>query len=384
MKRRWVILGGVATLAAVGGWWAFGRNRGAEIGLTLSHDVLERARMLMAAHPVIDAHAHPGRTFLRDGEDFADWKIRLYALLAAGFEDDAVADMKAGGVDAAVWNGVSDVEIVEILKLGDGGLSPGREFAPGEAWASYERQISNLKALEGKGLVQICRTPEDVLEARKAGRRGAILGMEGADFLEDDLSRLDKVHADGVRMLTLVHYHDNTIAPTMTGAMRGGRLTDFGREVVARCNDLGIMIDGSHAAEPAVADMIAASRAPVVLTHTHIRTPQLDHPRFVSPSLAAMVAERGGYIGAWPAGIGQTTLREFVERIEWLAGQIGTDNVAIGSDMDANYKPVLETYRKFPLVTGALLAHGMAEADVAKVIGGNFLRVWVTTRDAAG
>ena len=232
--------------------------------------------------------------------------------------------------------------------------------------------------------MQICRTPEDVLAAKAAGRRGAILGMEGADFLENDLSRLDRVHADGVRMLTLVHYHDNTIAPTMTGAMRKGRLTDFGRAVVARCNELGIMIDGSHAAESAVADMIAASRAPVVLTHTHVRTPELDHPRFVDPALARQVAEAGGYIGAWPAGIGQTSLREFVDRILWLIEKIGPEHVAIGSDMDANYKPVLETYRKFPLVVGALLARGLDEKVVAEVMGGNFLRVWRKTVAAAG
>ncbi len=381
MRRRWFVLGGAALVAGAGGWWALGRGRGPEIGFTLSEDQLQRARRLMAAHPVIDAHAHPGRTFLRDGRDFADWKIWLYALFTAGFEDDAVADMKAGGVDAAVWNGVADVQ---ILKLGDGGLTPARDFAPGEAWASYERQIANLAALEKEGLVQICRTPEDVLAAKTAGRRGAILGMEGADFLENDLSRLDRVHADGVRMLTLVHYHDNTIAPTMTGAMRKGRLTDFGRAVVARCNELGIMIDGSHAAESAVADMIAASRAPVVLTHTHVRTPELDHPRFVDPALARQVAEAGGYIGAWPAGIGQTSLREFVDRILWLIEKIGPEHVAIGSDMDANYKPVLETYRKFPLVVGALLARGLDEKVVAEVMGGNFLRVWRKTVAAAG
>ena len=370
MKRRTVIGGtiGLAALAAAG-WW-FLRPRPAEVGFSLTEDELSEALALMAEAPVVDAHAHPGRTFVRDAENL-NWKIRLYALLGS-FEDRTVADMKAGGVSAAVFNGVADFQ---LLALSGNGLEATREFRPGEAWASYRRQIANLQALAARGLVRVCRTADGILAAHEAGKPGAILAMEGTDFLEDDAGRMEQLYRDGVRMVTLVHYHDNSVGHIMTGVQSDKGLTPLGREAVAEADRLGIMLDVSHASERTAFDMLEAARQPVVLTHTHVNDPKLTHPRFVSRELAQAVAEQGGYVGAWPAGIGQTSLRQFVDRIEWLIDVMGPDHVAMGSDMDANYKPVLETYRKMPLVVGALLKRGHDRGVIRRVMGGNFLRV---------
>ncbi len=379
MKRRNVLIGmgGLAAVAA-GGYWYL-RPRPAPVGFTLPDDVLEQARTLMTQAPVVDAHAHPGRTFVRDAENISDWKVRLYAMRGS-FEDRTIADMREGGVAAAVFNGVADFQ---ILSLSDRGLVAGREFEPGEAWASYQRQIANLRGLADDGLVRLCLTPDDVLAAHSAHTPGAILAMEGTDFLENDVTRLDRIFADGVRMVTLVHYHDNSVGHIMTGVQTEQGLTDFGAEVVARADDLGLMLDLSHASEPTAFGILDHTRKPAVLTHTHINDPTLTHPRFVSRELAQAVAERGGYIGAWPAGIGQGSLREFVDRIEWLIEVMGADHVAMGSDMDANYKPVLETYRKMPLVVGALIERGHDRDTIIKLMGGNVLRVWGETLSPA-
>jgi len=112
-----------------------------------------------------------------------------------------------------------------------------------------------------------------------------------------------------------------------------------------------------------------------VITHSHINSPSLESPRFISAELARSVAETGGYLGAWPAGIGIDTLAGFIDRIDELVNVVGEDHVALGSDMDANYKPVLETYRKMPLVVGALFKRGYSDEAVAKFLGGNFMRV---------
>ncbi len=376
VSRRTLITGagGLVALGAAG--YQFGLRpmlhpKPPDVGFALTDDELSAARAFMAAHPIIDSHAHPGRTFLKSAENLT-FKIRLYKLLGGTFEDRTVADMTKGGVDAAVFNGVADIQ---LLTLGKTGLTAAREFKPGEAWASYRRQINDLRALSDQGLVRICLTSDDVRAAKKAGQRGMILAMEGADFLEGDLSRLKQVHDDGVRMLTLVHYHNNTLGDIMTGEVGNRGLTGFGREVIAAMNEVGIIVDLAHASEKTVLDALKIARKPTVITHTHINTAQLQNPRFVSPEIAQAIAETGGYIGAWPAGIGETTLAEFIDRIEFLVRAVGEDAVAMGSDMDANYKPVLETYRKFPLVVGALQKRGYSTQTLAKIMGGNVLRV---------
>ncbi len=381
-RRKFVIGGGALLGLGAAAYW-FGLRpilhpTPPEVGFDLSDTERAAAKDFMARHPIVDSHSHPGRTFLKGAENLS-LKIRLYKLLGGTFEDRTLADMRAGKVDGSIFNGVADIQ---LLTLGDGGLTASRAFQPGEAWVSYRRQIADLRALAEAGKVAICLTAADVLAAKKAGRIGMILAMEGADFLERDLSRLRQVHDDGVRMLTLVHYHNNTLGDIMTGKVGARGLTDFGRQVVREMNREGLVVDMAHASEKTVLDAVAVASKPVVITHTHINTKELSNPRFVSLETAQAIAETGGYIGAWPAGIGEKTLAEFIDRIEFLVESVGEDHVAMGSDMDANYKPVLETYRKMPLVVGALQKRGYSEQTLAKIMGGNVLRVMEATRPA--
>jgi membrane dipeptidase len=341
------------------------------VGFSLSEEELAAATALMQKHPVIDAHAHPGRTFLR-GARHTSFVIKLYTLLGGCYEDRTLADMQAGGMDAALFNGVADIQ---LLTLGSGTLKARRGYRKGEAWQSYQTQLGQLKALATAGKVRLCLQSADVLAAKAAGHRGAVLAMEGADFLEQDLSRVQQVYDDGMRMLTLVHYTDNTLGGVMAGASGEGGLTSFGAEVVAAMNEAGLMVDLSHASEKTTLAALALTKKPAVITHTHINSEACTNARFVSEEVAHAVAETGGYIGAWPAGIGMSTLGEFVDRIDFLVETVGEDHVALGSDMDANYKPVMETYRKMPLVVGALLKRGYSAERVAKFMGGNILKV---------
>ena len=342
-----------------------------EVGFTLTEEEMTAAVAFMQKHPVVDAHAHPGRTFLRNAKH-TGILIKLYTLLGGFYEDRTISDMKIGGMDAVLFSGVADIQ---LLTIGSGTLRARRGYRPGEAWQSYQTQLKNLKALARSGKVSLCLDSNDVMTAKAAGLRGAILSMEGADFLEQDLSRVEQVYQDGMRMLTLVHYTDNTLGDIMSGPGGTRGLTSFGRDVVAAMNQTGLMIDMSHASEKTTLDVMALTHKPAVITHTHINSAEHSNARFVSEDVAHAVAETGGYIGAWPAGIDMTTLAEFIDRIEYLLETVGEDHVALGSDMDANYKPVLETYRKMPLVVGALLKRGYSDEVVAKFIGGNVLKV---------
>ncbi len=89
-----------------------------------------------------------------------------------------------------------------------------------------------------------------------------------------------------------------------------------------------------------------------------------------------MAANGGGVLGSWPAGIGITDLKGYIDRTFELVDHVGIDHVCLGTDMDANYKPVFDTYTKLPTFVAGLLKRGMGELEVAKLIGGNFLRVF--------
>jgi membrane dipeptidase len=88
------------------------------------------------------------------------------------------------------------------------------------------------------------------------------------------------------------------------------------------------------------------------------------------------VAAAGGVIGSWPSAVGQATFADYIDSIRRLVDAVGIDHVGIGTDMDANYKPVLRSYRDWSLIPAALLAKGLREEEVARIMGGNFQRLF--------
>jgi membrane dipeptidase len=371
--RRQLMVGGAAALGTVGGagYWLFG-PKAPSVGFDVSPNDLARARDFLARYPSIDAHAHPGRTFV-DGAEHLSGLVWIYARLGH-FEAKTVRDMQAGGLTAAAFAAVSDFQT-----LGTQGesLAAVRDFEPGEAWASYQRQIGHLKALGRQGLVYPVLVPADVAAARAAGKVGALLTVEGGDFLEGRPERVAQAYADGVRSITLMHYRNNELGDIITGQAVHGRLTDAGIAVVRAMNAAGMLIDVAHASQATAMGAIQASSKPVIASHVHILTPALSHPRFISLDLAKAVAQTGGgVLGAWPAGIGITDLNGFVTRTFELIDAVGIDHVCLGTDMDANYKPVFDNYANLPLYVAGLLKRGMREDEAAKVIGGNFMRLF--------
>ena len=186
---------------------------------------------------------------------------------------------------------------------------------------------------------------------------------------------MDDAFDDGMRSITLVHYHINEIGDIQTAPPRHGGLTRFGRELIAAMNRKGMLIDLAHASNETALEAVETSAKPVMVSHTNIRTERIDHPRFIDLDLAVRVAEKGGIIGAWPAGIGLTTFADYLDQILDTIDLIGIEHVALGTDMDANYLPVFESYQQLPILVGALLKRGLSEQETALFLGGNFLRV---------
>lgn len=374
MRRRYFLIGGAGALAAAGACVAgLGVLAPDEAPLGFEPDArfVERARALLARHLAIDVHAHPGRTFVRGATGLSP---ALIAFSARGTsEDSAFEDMRAGLVSGGSFSLVADFQ---TLDLQGEGLASTREFSPGEARASYERQLANLRAaVVARGAAFVAQ-PADFERIKSEGGAAVLVTVEGADFLDGDIANVARSFEDGVRSITLVHYRPNELGDIQTApAVRGG-LTPFGADVIREMDRLGMVVDLAHAAEPVVSMALDVGERPMMCSHTHLQGHGATNPRFLSEGMARAIVERGGVIGAWPAGIGATTMNDYVDRIFELGEVLGPDHVAMGTDMDANYKPVFTSYRQMPLLVSELLRRGYGEDNVVKFVGGNFLRVF--------
>lgn len=318
----------------------------------------------------VDVHAHPGRCFLR-GMASDD---PLLGLLGADTMDQSLLDLKAGGVALASFATVADLRV--LGPNADGGLCAVRDFAPGEARADHDRQIRALQGFaKGAGCAIVGRAA-DLERARSNDEVGLFLTCEGGDFLDGRMDGLPDAYERGARSITIVHYRVNEIGDIQTEAPVHGGLTDFGRAVVREMNRLGMIVDLAHATFEVTRDALAVSKHPVMISHSHLAAGDDAHPRLLREQHARSVAEAGGLIGAWPAGVAASTFEEYVDEIERLIALVGVDHVSIGTDMDANYKPVVEHYSQFPTIAESLLARGHTREDVGKVMGANFLRLF--------
>lgn len=346
------------------------------LGFALTEAQLGAGRALLAKHPSIDIHAHPGRFFLRGIKE----QTAATKAFGAPFEAQVLDDMAAGQVTAALFNCVADTALLGFTPTG--GLGPTRDFRPGEAWADYQRQINVLKGMLARHEIAPGRAVADIRQALKARRIAGVFAVEGGDFIEDQFDRVHIAHADGVRSITIVHYHPNQIGDPQTETPRTPGLTPVGARIVREMNKAGVVVDLAHASFGVTRDTVAISDKPVLLSHTNLKRPDVDHPRLVSVEHARLVAEHGGVVGSVPSGIGQKTVGDWIDSILRLVDAVGIDHVAIGTDMDANYAPVFTSYRGWPVIPAALLARGLHESDVAKIMGGNFLRVFAANAAA--
>jgi membrane dipeptidase len=343
--------------------------KGGDNGLRLTKAQQAAGAAFLGRHPSVDIHAHPGRFFLRD---LARQNATTRAM-GPSFEAKALTDMGVGHVTAALFNCVSDAVLLEQSPTK--GLVAAREFDPGEAWADYQRQIGTLKALVARGDAAPGLDGRDIARALAAHRTACVFAVEGGDFIEDRLERVHTAYADGVRSVTIVHYHPNQIGDPQTETPRFPGLTPLGKDIVRELNRTGIIVDLAHSSLGVTRDAVEIAGKPMMISHTNLKRPDLDHPRLVSVEHAKLVTSHGGIVGSVPSGIGQKTAADWIASILRLVDAVGIDHVAIGTDMDANYMPVFADYADWPLIPAALLAGGMHEGEVAKVMGGNFLRV---------
>jgi membrane dipeptidase len=289
--------------------------------------------------------------------------------LGAASVTGAVRAAAAAGMTALTLATVSDLAVLRPDPVT--GLRAWRDFSPGEAYADHRRQLDGIRRAVAAADTEVATSAAEVDRAARDGRTVVLLGCEGGDFLDGDLRRLEEARAAGVTMLTLVHYRPSPIGDVQTEPPVHGGLSRFGREVVAECNRLGILIDCAHASFPTTMAVLETSVQPVIISHGQLTRPGAAHPRLLTPEHVAAVASTGGLIGAWPAGITSQSLADFAAEIIRLTEVAGPAHVAIGTDLDGNYKPVLTSYDQLTDLARLLQAHGLPPTQIQQILGGN-------------
>lgn len=340
--------------------------------------------------------------------------------------------MRRGGLDAAFF----------VVYVGQGPLTP-EGYADAVAQADRKYSAIELLLQRNPDRIRAARTPAEVRAHHARGVLSAAIGIENGYSLGHDLARLDAAHARGARYLGLVHAGNNDLctssAPNVDkgepawGSAGDTGMSDFGRAALARANALGMLVDVSHASDNCVRDVLAVSTAPIIASHSSARA-LVDHKRNIPDDLLRAIAAKGGVVQAvaykeflkhdparaaaekalqaevaslagdaeydgdrhdhLPAmveGMARiqqrhplASLDEYIAHIRHIVYVAGIDHVGLSGDFDGGggitgWMDASQTRN----VTAALRASGFSEADIAKIWGGNLLRVWQAAIDLA-
>ncbi|MHB1304243.1 MAG: dipeptidase [Acidiphilium sp.] len=258
---------------------------------------------------------------------------------------------------------------------------------------SQTRALGMLDAIAAMGRAEgalQARAAEDIEAAHRAGIFAVIAAVENGTALGGDLGLLDEFAARGVRYMTLTHNGHNALADAAIPradlgdpATEHGGLSALGRAAIGRMNELGILVDVSHAAKSSMMQAVEVSRTPIVATHSCARA-LCDHPRNLDDEQLDALKASGGVIqitmvsaflkrGAKPSDIGVDAI---ADHVDYAVRKMGLDHVGIGTDFDGGggVKGYMDAAHA-PALTAELVSRGYDEAGLAKIWGGNFLRV---------
>ena len=284
-----------------------------------------------------------------------------------------------------------------------------------DALGDIAAMLKMLKKREDKLMPAV--STADILDAKKRGKIAVVFGFQNARPIETNLDYLYIFYGLGIRIIQLTYNERNFAGDGCLEPANGG-LSRFGVKLVKAMNKLGILIDLSHVGEKTIFEAIEQSEHPVVFTHANPRA-RADNPRNKTDAQIKALAEKGGVMGlaaygpiCWnPQTDNRPTLEDLIAHIDYVVDLVGIDHVGLGNDfpmgvpqavidqfiqyinthypqMSDGYNRVggdtfktrypigIEYFSKFPNITRALVKKGYSEEAIAKVLGGNFLRVF--------
>ena len=325
--------------------------------------------------------------------------------------------------DLARWKeGCMDIQVFSIFC--------DERYGKGTAFSYANREIDSLYAIvqRNPGRLMMVNDLSSLKKAVKAGKMGCMIGVEGGHMIEDRLDYLDSLYRRGARYLTLTWNNSTSWASsakdeTTQPAQRKG-LTDFGKQVVRRMNELGMLVDVSHVGEQTFWDVIAVTTKPIIASHSCAYA-LCPHSRNLKDEQIKAIAKNGGVIHlnfysgfldsnymkrqqqflqkhkaeadsltarglpryeieewmakAYPAEAEalRPPLSQLLDHIDHIVRLAGINHVGLGSDYDGieSAPRNLDDVASFPNLTQALLERGYSRKDVKKILGENFMRV---------
>ncbi len=314
-----------------------------------------RAKRIHTLSPIVDSHCDTPMLYSEGGFNFGERDSRAQV---------DVVKMAEGLLDATV----TVAYIPQRTPKGE---------ATSMAFNLLKRFREDLEKLSDR--VVIASSTSEVLRAKRSGLRAVMLGVENGYAIGDNLENIDKLKAQGVVYITLCHNGSNDICDSAIGEQLHSGVSDFGEEVIARMNSLGVTVDVSHSSEKSTFDALRLSTQPIIASHSSCKA-LYDHPRNLSDEAIMAIARSGGVVQVCAYGgflsSGDATVLDVVNHIEHIVGLTGYHNVGVGSDFDGGGGVEgFSGVNDFLNITVELLRRGHSEENIAKIMGENILRV---------
>jgi membrane dipeptidase len=308
----------------------------------------------------VDVHTHGGKTGITS---------------KAPPNDDLAKAMRAGSLAAACLADVPDGPI--LARNEAGALAAVRTPEPGELYRHHLERLGWMDEIVANHALRRALSASDLEAAHNTGRPAIVADVEGLDFLDGKLERLEEAHQRGIRHLQLVHYTPNDIGDFQTGAITHQGLTEFGTEVIRACHRLGFVCDVAHATEDMAKQAVKVATKPLLLSHTALARSRAMGPtaltgRQVTPDHARAIAETGGSVGIWHFF---PSLDKYVEGLKEMAEIVGVDHVSIGTDQHVTPGSVHD-YTQWVHLVAAMLRGGFTREEAGKIAGGNYMRIF--------
>ena len=234
--------------------------------------------------------------------------------------------------------------------------------------------------------LSIARTPSDLYLDKRKGRKSIMLGIENGLALEHDLQNLRHFAQRGIVYVTLCHNGDNDICDSARGCNTHNGVSQFGEKVIKEMNRLGMMVDMSHAGEKSFYDALDISALPIVCSHSNCRS-LCDHPRNLTDDQLRRLAAKGGvahttFYHGFLRKTGEADIIDGIRHLEHAVKVMGIEHVGIGTDFDGDGGVRgMRDASEIQQFTLQLLRRRYSEEDIAKIWGGNWLRVMTTVQN---